>query len=168
MHFDFSVPVKKQKNSSQRVKVSFYTIVTKGVYCIADINIDGTYKAINILTGEEYIITSRSYQIKTCTCYCQQLVDNKRLQRITLDKIKKFDTPWLYLPFAPGVGMYGNIVKSKYNESYMFDLTKTFNMPTHNELAKTIFINFRNNYTEIYNNILKRYGIEQPVCDDCK
>lgn len=162
MHFDFTVPVKKQKRQSQPIKVKLYDIVYKNVYCVAGINFDGTYHAINIATGENYIITSKSYHLKTKVYYAQQIIDNKRLQVNTLQNIKEFNVPWLYLPFAPGVGMVGNIVKSKCskNETLLFDLNRTFDMPKEHPLSRNEFLYFRDNYKDIYNNILKRYGRE--------
>jgi hypothetical protein len=168
MHFDFSVPVKKQKNHTQKVKLKLYTNVIKNVYCIAIIDINGIYKALNINTGEEYIITSRSYNVKTTQYYSQQLVNDKRIQVISLNPTKEFMAPWLYLPFAPGVGMLGNLVKSEISENLMFDLNKTFKMPKDNELARDAFLYFRDNYNVIYNNILNRYNVRESLYDDGK
>ncbi len=168
MHFDFSVPVKKQKNHTQKVKLKLYTNVIKNVYCVAIIDINGIYKALDINNGKEYIITSRSYNVKTTQYYSQQLIDNKRIQVISLNAINAFTAPWLYLPFAPGVGMLGNLVKSEINETLMFDLNKTFKMPKDNELARNAFLYFRDNYNVIYNNILNRYNVREPIHDDGK
>lgn len=162
MHFDFTVIAKKQKRQSQSVKINIYEVVEKNVYCVAGINSDGLYHAVNILTGEHYVITSKSYQLKTKTYYSQQLIDNKRLQVSTLKTIKNFNCPWLYLPFAPGVGLIGNIVRSKYSNQdvLLFDLQKTFDVPKEHPLYISEFLYFRDNYSSIYNNILKRYGRE--------
>ena len=163
MIFDFSVPVKKQKSNNKKVNIKLYTIITKNVYCIATIDIDGNYRALNINTGESFIITSRSYHLKTNQYYSQQLIDDKRLGVITLDKKENFNRPWLYLPFAPGVGMVGNIVKSDINSTIMFDLNKTFVMPKNNSLSKEAFIYYKNNYKEIYSKILTKYNVAEPV-----
>ena len=105
MHFDFSVPVKKQKQKTQKVNLKLYNTIVKNVYCIATIDINGNYKALRLDDGESLLITSRSYNIKTNQFYCQKLIDNKRLEIITLQNKKEFNVPWLHLPFAPGVGM---------------------------------------------------------------
>lgn len=168
MHFDFSVPVKKQRNPTQKVKLNLYETVVKNVYCVATIDINGMYYALDINSGDSFLLTSRSYCVKTTQFYSQQLVNNKRLEVITLNKVKEFTTPWLYLPFAPGVGMLGNIVKSKFSKGLMFDLTKTFNMPKTNEIARDAFLFFRDNYDTIYQNILTKYGVDrESVQDDC-
>ena len=167
MHFDFSVPIKKQRNHTQKVKLSLYDTLIKNVYCIATINSDGTYYALDIESGDSFLLTSRSYCVRTTQYYAQQLVNNKRIEVITLTKIKEFNAPWLYLPFAPGVGMLGNIVKSKFSDGLMFDLTKTFKMPKDNELAREAFLFYRENYAEIYQNILNKYGVTESFRNDC-
>lgn len=158
MHFDFSAPIKKTKQQNQ-VKLKLYEVVTKDICCVAGINLDGTYHAINIATGEDYLLTSRSYHLNTKTYYAQQIVSDNRIKIYSLQKHKHFNTPWLYLPFAPGVGMMGNLVKSKVsnNEVILFDLQRTFDMPIGHPLAKTEFLYFRDNYDIIYNNIIKKY-----------
>ena len=163
MTFNFSVPIKKQKSSNKKLAVKLYTTITKNIYCVATIDIDGNYRAVDINTGNSFIITSRSYHLKTNQYYCQQLIDNKRLGIITLDKKEKFDRPWLYLPFAPGVGMVGNIVESNVNSVKMFDLNKTFIMPKTNPLSKEAFIYYKENYKEIYNKILTKYNVAESV-----
>lgn len=162
MRFDFTATVKKQKRQSQSIKINIYEVVEKNVCCVAGINFDGLYHAVNISTGEHYVITSKSYRLKTKTYYAQQLISNKRLQVSTLKTIKEFNRPWLYLPFAPGVGLIGNVVKTKYLKDtvIMFDLQRTFDMPKEHPLSRSEFLYFRDNYSDIYNNILKRYGRE--------
>lgn len=167
MHFDFSTPIKKSKKHSQPIKLNLYTTLTKDIYCVAGINLDGSYYAIDIQNGNKYLLTSKSYYIKTRIYYSQQLINNKRLQICTLNAIKEFNNPWLYLPFAPGVGLFGNIVKSNYNENQIwFDLSRTFDMPRDNELSRNEFLYYRENYKEIYNNILTKYNARESFCDD--
>lgn len=160
MHFDFTAVVKKSKKHSQPVKTNLYRTIKKNVYCVAGIELDGTYYAIDIETNEKYIISSKSYNISTKVFYAQQLIDNKRLQVNILKQQTVSNSPDLYLPFAPGVGMLGNLVKNNVieNSSIIFDLIRTFDMPKENELACTEFLKFRNNYEEIRQNILKKYG----------
>lgn len=167
MHFDFSAPIKKSKKHSQPVKVKLYSTLIKDVYCVAGINLDGSYYAVNIETGDKYSLTSKSYHIQTRIYYSQQLIENKRLQVCTLNMIKGFDAPWLYLPFAPGVGLFGNIVKSNYYENQvLFDLSRTFDMPRDNEISRNEFLYYRENYKEIYNNILTKYNARESFSDD--
>lgn len=160
MYFDFKAVVKKNKKHSKPVKTDIYKVVKKDVYCVASIDLDGTYYAIDIQTNEKYIISSKSYNISTKVFYAQQLVNNKRLQVNVLKQQIVNNCPDLYLPVAPGVGMLGNLVKNNLIEGslIMFDLIRTFNMPKDNELARTEFLKFRNNYEEIRENILKKYG----------
>lgn len=163
MHFDFSVPIKKQKNHTQKVNIKLYHTIIKDVYCVAIIDINGNYYAKDIINGDQFIITSRSYNVKTNVYYSQQLVGDKRLQIFTNEKVKFFNMPWIHLPFAPGVGMLGNIVKSEFNEQLMFDLTRTFKLPKDNELSREAFLYYRDNYSEIYNNILIKYGVNKSI-----
>ena len=132
MYFDFKAVVKKNKKHSKPVKTDIYKVVKKDVYCVASIDLDGTYYAIDIQTNEKYIISSKSYNISTKVFYAQQLVNNKRLQVNVLKQQIVNNCPDLYLPVAPGVGMLGNLVKNNLIEGslIMFDLIRTFNMPT--------------------------------------
>lgn len=159
MHFDFSIVPKKNKSHSNKIKTNIYTTIKKNVYCVAGINLNGTYYAIDIQTNEKYAISSRSYSIKTNVYYSQELINGKRLH---ITELKKRDTskrPMIYLPFAPGVGLLGNLVKNNFIENnIMFDLIKTFDMPKDNEIACNEFFNFKNNYEEIRKNIVNKYA----------
>lgn len=159
MHFDFTAVVKKNKKHSQPVKVSLYKTIKKDIYCVASIDLDGTYYAIDIETGNKYLISSASYNIKTKVFYSQQLIDNKRLQVNTLQQATHGNRKDLYLPFAPGVGLFGTLVKNTAinTDSIIFNLIRTFDMPKDNELSRNEFLYFRNNYMTIRENILKKY-----------
>lgn len=159
MHFDFSIVPKKNRAKSNRVKTNIYTIIKKNIYCVAGIDLDGTYYAIDIETNEKYIISSRSYSIKTNVYYSQELINGKRLHIIELKKRNVNNRPMIYLPFAPGVGLLGNLVKNTViGNNIMFDLIKTFDMPKNNEIACNEFFNFKNNYEEIRKNIINKYA----------
>ena len=167
MVFDFSAPIKKSKKNVVRTTQKIYDVIQKNVICVCSIHYDGNYVAISLENGKELQITSKSYHIKTKNYYCQQLVEGKRVQAIQLDVKEEFNTPWLYLPFAAGVGMVGNIVKLNTinSEIIMFDLTRTFDMPKTHPLAISEFLYYRDNYKNIYNNICKRYG-RQPLYNE--
>ena len=159
MHFDFSIVPKKNRAKSNKVKTNIYTIIKKNIYCVAGIDLDGTYYAIDIETNEKYIISSRSYSIKTNVYYSQELINGKRLHIIELKKRNVNNRPMIYLPFAPGVGLLGNLVKNTViGNNIMFDLIKTFDMPKNNEIACNEFFNFKNNYEEIRKNIINKYA----------
>lgn len=159
MHFDFSAVPKKNKSHSKPVKINIYQTIKKNVYCVAGIDLNGNYYAIDIQTNEKYIISSKSYSIKTRIYYSQHLIDGKRLQVIELKQQDLSNRPTFYLPFAPGVGLLGNLVQSKVsNNSIMFDLIRTFDMPKDNELACKEFLYFRNNYEKIRENIMNKYA----------
>ena len=158
MHFDFSAVPKKNKSNSKQIKVNLYSVIRKNIYCVASIDLEGKYYALNIETNEKYIISSRSYNIKTNIYYAQELIDGKRLKIIEL-KRKITNTPEIYLPFAPGVGLLGDLVKSNVSENNIFfDLKKTFDMPRDNEISHNELINFKNNYEEIRKKIIEKYA----------
>ncbi len=159
MHFDFTAVVKKNKKHSQPIKLNLYKTIKKDIYCVASIDLNGTYYAIDIETGTKYSISSASYNIKTKVFYSQQLIDNKRLQVNLLQQAKINNRKDLYLPFAPGVGLFGNLVQNTAinSNSIIFNLIRTFDMPKDNELSRNEFLYFRNNYTIIRENILKKY-----------
>lgn len=159
MHFDFSAVPKKNKSHSKPVKINIYQTIRKNVYCVASIDLNGNYYAIDIETNEKYIISSKSYSIKTKVYYGQQLINGKRLQVIELKQQDLSNRGALYLPFAPGVGLLGNLVQNKsLNNFIMFDLIRTFDMPKDNELACNEFLYFRNNYETIRENIMNKYA----------
>ena len=159
MHFDFSAVTKKKKSNAKQVKTNLYNIIKKNIYCVASIDLEGKYYALDIETNERYIITSRSYSAKTTTYYAQELIDGKRLKIIELKRKNNNTMPDLYLPFAPGVGLLGDLVKSNISENnILFDLKKTFDMPRDNELSHNELINFKNNYEEIRKKIIERYA----------
>ena len=159
MRFDFSAFQKKSKSKSNKVKTNIYTTIKKNIYCVAGINLDGTYYAVDIQTNEKYTISSRSYSIKTNIYYSQELIEGKRLHITELNKKDTSKRPTLYLPFAPGVGLLGNLVKNNVIENnIMFDLIKTFDMPKDNDIACREFFNFKDNYEEIRQNIINKYA----------
>lgn len=159
MHFDFSAVPKKNKTHSKPVKINIYQTIKKNVYCVASIDLNGNYYAIDIETNKKYIISSKSYSIKTKVYYSQQLINGKRLQVIELKQQDLSNRGALYLPFAPGVGLLGDLVQSKVsNNVIMFDLIRTFDMPKENELACNKFLYFRNNYEKIRENIMNKYA----------
>lgn len=156
--FDFTAfNHKKQSKTSYKPKSDF-TIVERNVIAVAIITPDANYLAVNLNTGEAFNITSKSYKLKTNICYSQQLVDNKRIKAIKIDDICSWDNPHLYLPFAPGVGLYGNIIKSNLNNSLWFDLKKSVSLPKENELSKKAFLFYREHYEEIYVKLKEKYG----------
>lgn len=158
--FNFSVVTKIKKSSGTKIGNSnWYKTVKKDVYCVCGIDIDGNYYAHDIINNIDYKFTSRSYNLKTKYLYCQQLIKGKRLQIVELT-IKEIKSPWLFLPFAPGVGLYGKLVKNTAinTENILFDLNKTFDIPKDNENYAPYFIFYRNNYDIIYPKILEKYG----------
>ena len=159
MHFDFSAVPKKNKSYSKPIKINIYQTIKKNVYCVASIDLYGNYYAIDIETNEKYIISSKSYSIKTRIYYSQHLIDGKRLQIIELKQQDLSNRKAFYLPFAPGVGLLGNLVQNKsLNNFIMFDLIRTFDMPKDNELACNEFLYLRNNYETIRENIMNKYA----------
>lgn len=157
--FTFTAPVKIKKSSGTKVKTTFYKTIKKEVYCVCGIDIDGNYYAHDIITGNDYKFTSRSYSLKTKTFYSQQLIKGKRIEVVKLvDNITK--TPWIYLPFAPGIGLYGKLVENTVlsKSDILFDLDKTFSIPRDNDNYIPYFIFYRDNYNIIYPKILEKYG----------
>lgn len=159
MHFDFSAVPKKNKSYSKPVKLNIYQTIKKNVYCVASIDLNGNYYAIDIQTNKKYVISSKSYSIKTRVYYGQQLVDGKRLQVIELKQQNLSNRFAFYLPFAPGVGLLGNLIQSKVSDNViLFDLINTFDMPKDNKLACDEFLYFKNNYEKIRENIINKYA----------
>lgn len=156
-YFDFSAISKSKKKSNRQAAPKEYKNIKKGVNAVCFISLEGRYMAVELETQKSYVLSPRSFNIKTNEFYAQQLIDGKRIQCITLKDKDKFDSPQFYLPFAPGVGLIGNIIENNFTKGVSFDLIKTFKMPKDNEIAKQAFLFYRNNYKEIYNKILEKY-----------
>lgn len=158
--FNFTAATKIKKSSGIKTnKSNSYRVIEKDVYCVCGIDIEGNYYAHDIINNVDYKFTSRSYTLKTKSVYSQQLIKGKRLQVIELTD-KEIKAPWLFLPFAPGVGLYGKLVKNVLlnAEHILFDLDRTFDIPKDNENYVPYFIFYRENYNIIYPKLLEKYG----------
>ena len=120
----FEVTVKKErtvkKESSDTGK---YTIIQKNIDGIVHISIEGNYYVK--VFDKTYNITSENY---TCEgmpyVYAQQLDVNGHRMMLSRADVNANKLPKQYLPFAPGIKVYGNIVKNNYTTEIMFKIKK--------------------------------------------
>lgn len=114
--FDFSVQKPKVKTNKPR-KVS--NIYERNVEGVIEINLEGYfYITIN---GKDYKLSKRSYDCTgRVTVYAKQVIDNKFIKKITLNKISKNYS--YYLPFKAGNIVIGNLIRE--DEDVKFDILR--------------------------------------------
>lgn len=117
--------------------------VEKNVTMICEIDINGNYFATNEAGDVHYPFTEESYKVKCSKFYAIELFKGKRLERKTLNPIV---CGCGYIPFAPGVGVFGNIITLE-DKTKVFDFKKLINIDS--DKAKELFLFYKNNYDEI-------------------
>lgn len=130
----------KNKSSNKNIQ--------KNVTMICEININGNYFVTNEEGTIHYPFTDRSYKAICSKSYAIELVKGKRLRYKSLKETK---CPKGYLPFAPGVGVLGDIITLE-NKTCVFDFKQTTDIDS--DKAKECFLFYRNNYDEIRMNYI--------------
>ena len=115
---------------------------------ICEININGNYFVTDEAGEVHYPFTKESYKRPTNVIYAIQLVNGKRLRR---NESKDTVCHRGYIPFAPGVGVVGDIITLE-NKNKVFDFKKVIDIDS--DKAKECFLFYRNNYDEIRTNYL--------------
>ena len=68
MLFNFDVVLKQNKTTNKKPKTNIYKIISKNVYCVCGITMEGSYYAINIKTNEKFNFTCCTRCWKRYTC----------------------------------------------------------------------------------------------------
>lgn len=132
--------ISKPKKSNLSIK--------RNVTLICEVNINGQYFATNEYGDVHYPFTEQSYKVKCSRFYAIELYKNKRLDC----KILKESTCGKgYLPFAPGIGVLGDIITLE-NKTCVFDFKRVVDIDS--DKAKECFLFYRNNYNEIRTNYI--------------
>lgn len=125
MKFDFTPIVSKKKQSVRKDTYSQgkYSVVGKEYEGIVCISLDGNYYVR--IEDQTYNIISENYNTENVSkVYLQKLDSNG--QRILLIRSllvnKKISN--VYLPFAPGIYVIGDIVVNNYTKEIMFNIKK--------------------------------------------
>jgi len=119
---------------------------------ICEININGLYFATDYEGTVHYPLSDNSYALKCKIHYAKTLYKGTRLE-YTLLQDKKCGSG--YLPFAPGIGLIGDVIKLD-NGTEVFDVKKTFVCAADNEKANECFLFYKRNYDEIRANCVLR------------
>lgn len=117
--------------------------VEKNITMICEIDINGNYFATNEKGDIHYPITKESYKVPCSKFYAIELYKGKRLERKTL---KPMVCGVGYIPFAPGIGITGDIITLE-DKTKVFDFKKLTDIDS--EKAKECFLFYKNNYDEI-------------------
>lgn len=117
--------------------------VEKNIAMICEIDINGNYFATNEAGTIHYPFTKESYKVSCSRFYAIELYKGRRLERKTL---KSMVCGTGYIPFAPGVGVFGNIITLEDNTK-VFDFKRLIDIES--EKAKELFLFYKNNYDEI-------------------
>ncbi len=128
------------------------TNVVESKELICEVNINGFYFATDYEGTVHYPLTENSYSLNCKIHYAKELYKGTRLQYTLLEN-KKCGRG--YLPFAPGVGLIGDIIKLN-DGSLAFDVKKTFECASDNNKANECFLFYKTNYNEIRANCILR------------
>lgn len=137
---------KKKRTSKPKPKTN--SNIKKNVTMICEININGNYFATNEEGTVHYPFTAQSYKVLCHKFYAIELYKGKRLECKTL-KDNKCSRG--YLPFAPGIGILGDIITLE-DKTCVFDFKQVIEIDS--DKAKECFLFYRNNYNEIRMNYI--------------
>lgn len=132
--------ISKPKETNSNIK--------KNVTLICEVNINGNYFATDESGDAHYPFTKESYKVKCSRFYAIELYKGKRLDCKTL---KESACTRGYLPFAPGVGLLGDIITLE-DKTQVFDFKQVVDITS--DKAKECFLFYRNNYNEIRTNYM--------------
>lgn len=134
-----------EKDKKQRT-IKKYLIdpnVEKNITMICEVDINGNYFATNESGDIHYPFTKESYKVLCSKFYAIELYKGKRLERKTL---KPITCGIGYIPFAPGVGVFGNIITLE-DKTKVFDFKRLAEIESNR--AKECFLFYKDNYDEI-------------------
>ena len=135
---------KKKRTSKPKTNSN----IKKNVPMICEININGNYFATNEEGTVHYPLTKNSYKVPCHKFYAIELYKGKRLECKTLKDNKCSKG---YLPFAPGIGILGDIITLE-DKTCVFDFKELVEIESNK--AKECFLFYRNNYDEIRTNYI--------------
>lgn len=152
--FDFSLVKKESNKRKTSNNIKKYEVVEKDVVGIVWIDINANYYVK--INDKRYNIDTECYSCKGKDKVYAQGIDDKR--RICI--IRNIDeyvecNPNLYLPFAPGCIVSGNIIINRFSNSKVFYIKKTW-INLDNDDAHEALAFYKEHYKEINAIILKR------------
>lgn len=110
MEFTFNFQVHKPKEKTKVKKVS--NIYERNVEGVIEINLEGYFYII--IHNTEYRLSNKSYDCRgKLTVYSKQVINNKFIKKITLNKVSKNYS--CYLPFKAGNIVIGNLIREDGN-----------------------------------------------------
>lgn len=152
--FDFSVVKKESNKRKTSNNIKKYEVVEKDVVGIVWIDINANYYVK--INDKHYNIDTECYSCKGKDKVYAQGIDNK--QRICI--IRNIDeyvecNPNLYLPFASGCIVSGNIIINRFSNSKVFYIKKTWTNFDNDDAHEALSF-YKEHYKEINAIILKR------------
>lgn len=155
--FDFfKVTVKKERTvKKENSELGKYSVIQKNVDGIIHISIEGNYYVK--IYDKTYSIISENYDCNNMPyVYAQQLDENGHRMLMVRADVNANKLPKQYLPFAPGIKVYGNIVLNNFNKIEMFKIKKIcYDEHTNEGLEALQF--YKNNYAIIQNAIKTKW-----------
>lgn len=152
--FDFSLVKKESNKRKTSNNIKKYEVVEKDVVGIVWIDINANYYVK--INDKHHNIDTECYSCKgKDKVYAQGIDDKRRICIIrNIDEYVKCN-PNLYLPFAPGCIVSGNIIINRFSNSKVFYIKKTW-INLDNDDAHEALAFYKEHYKEINAIILKR------------
>lgn len=122
--FDFfKVTTKKERVVKKNSTDGKYSVIQKNLDGIVHIDIEANYYVK--VFDKTYPIISENYDCKNIPEVYAQGLDEKGHRMLWIrNNINSQSLPKQYLPFAPGIKVYGNIVLNNYTKQEMFKIKK--------------------------------------------
>lgn len=154
--FDFSISKRKEVKSKKTYTTSEYSILESSVTGVVYITLDACY---NVKVNDiNYSIMSKNFSCKGVSKVYRQLLDNnkQRVLYVRLDDNKCELGHNLYLPFAPGCVVIGNILEHTKFKYKIFDIKKVLIDYDNVESQEAIKF-YRDNYDVIQEKLILKY-----------
>lgn len=154
--FDFSISKRKEVKSKKSYNTSESSIIEQLVRGVVCITLDACYKVK--VDDIYYSIMSKNFSCKGVSKVYRQLLDKnkQRVLYVRLDDNKCELGHNLYLPFAPGCIVIGNILEHRLTKTRVFNIKKVLIDYDDIESQKAIKF-YRDNYDIIQEKLISKY-----------
>lgn len=148
--FNFSIPVKKESKRKVNTNVSrTYNIIEKDVLGVVFITLEASFYVYT--NRGEFKFTDDSFSCKNIKNVYAQLLDTNKQRILCVRAERKIECDKdVFLPFAAGVCVIGNIVEDRF-KTLRFNFKKAF-VDADNKIAQKALNFWRTNYEVISEN----------------
>lgn len=157
--FNFNI-VKRVNNNCKKLSTSKYEIKYKNVQGVVFIDIDANYSVK--VDNKYYPIRPSNFNTKGVTDIYSQFLNEKNQIVLYIRDVN--NTPRVskhcYLPFGVSCIVVGDVVCYKYTSILIFDIKKVY-INYDNLDAKQAIKFYRDNYSVIQNNLMKRIKLNE-------